>query len=86
MLLELLINQEIDQMKQAETTVSRKNLHYAIGLVIFVILLVLAIQFPLSKFGQSQNTSIDASKLVAGSAEKFAFLSGQGAQRSVGST
>ncbi len=69
-------------MKPNEFTISRK-LIYAIG---FVILLIVAVRFPLSKLGQSPNTSIDASNLVAGSGEKFAFLSGQGGQRSIGST
>ena len=72
-------------MKPTELIISRK-LVYAIGFVIFVILLILAVRFPLSRLGQSPNTSIDSSNLVAGSAKKFAFLSGQGGQRSVGST
>ena len=72
-------------MKPNENTISRK-LIYALGFVIFVILLILAARFPLSRLGQSPNTSIDASNLVAGSPEKFAFLSGQGGQRSIGST
>ena len=72
-------------MKQNAIIISRK-LIYAVGFVIFAILLILAVRFPLSRLEQSENTSIDASNLVAGSAEKFAFLSGKGGQRSVGST
>ena len=73
-------------MKQTEITVSRKPIYFTIGFVIFVILLILAVQFPLSNSEQSPNASIDTSNLIAGSPEKFAFLSGQGGQRSVGST
>ncbi len=74
-------------MQQNETTVSGKNLHYAIGLVIFVILLVLAIKFPLFGSGHSPNAAFtDGTDLPAGSPEKFAWLSGQGGERSVGST
>ena len=72
-------------MKPNELTISRK-LIYAMGFVIFVILLILAVRFPLSRLGPSPNNSIDGSNLVAGSGEKFAFLSGQGGERSVGST
>ena len=73
-------------MNQNKITVSRK-LVYAIGLVIFGILLILAVRFPFSRSGQSLDAaSIEGSDPSAGSAEKFTFLSGQGAQRSVGST
>ena len=68
-------------MKQNEFIISRK-LIYALGFVIIAILLILAVRFPLSGLGQSSNTS----NLVAGSPEKFAFLSGQGGERSIGST
>ena len=73
-------------MQQNEITASRKTVNYTIGFVILVILLVVAIKFPLSGSGQSPNTSFDSSDLVAGSPEKFALLSGQGEQRSIGST
>ena len=74
-------------MKQTEVTVSRKPANYAIGFVIFVLLLVLAIKFPFSGSGHSPNaTSIEDSDFTAGSPEKFALLSGQGGERSVGST
>lgn len=73
-------------MNQNKITVSRK-LVYAVGIVIFAALLILAIRFLLSGSGQSSDAaSIEAPDLAAGSAERFAFLSGQGAQRSVGST
>ena len=74
-------------MQQNEIKVSRKPIIFAIGFVIFVILLVLAFKFPLFRLGHSPNAaSIEDSDLAAGSPEKFAFLSGQGAQRSIGST
>lgn len=72
-------------MNVKEFTVSKK-LVSVIGFAIFAILLILAVRFPLSGSGQSPNTATDASNPVAGSPEKFAFLSGQGGQRSVGST
>lgn len=72
-------------MKQNEIIISRKHI-YALGFVIFAILLILVVRFPFSGLGLSPNTSIDSSNLVAGSPEKFAFLSGHGGQRSVGST
>ncbi len=73
-------------MRQQEIKVSKK-LVYVIGFVIFVALLILAIGFPLSGPGRQSNTASTAdSDLVAGSSEKFTLLSGQGGQRSVGST
>ena len=73
-------------MNQNKITVSKK-LIYAIGFVLFATLLILAIRFPLSGSGRSPNAaSIEGSGLEAGSAEKFALLSGQSGQRSVGST
>ena len=73
-------------MKRNEIRIP-KNLVYAFGFVIFVALLILAVRFPLTRLGQSPDAvSIKSSDLVPGSAEKFAFLSGQGAQRSIGST
>jgi hypothetical protein len=72
-------------MKVKEFTVSKK-LVYVIGLVIFATLLILAVRYPLSKLGQSPNTSTDASNLIEGSPEKFAFLSGESGERSIGST
>lgn len=73
-------------MEPNKITDSRKSAKYAMGLVIFAILLVVAIKFPLPRSRQSPNILTDASNLVAGSLEKFALLSGQSGQRSVGST
>lgn len=71
-------------MKQHEISVRRK-LVYAGGFVIFAVLLVLAIRFPLAISGKpSDAAAIDGPP--AGSVEKFALLSGQSGQRSVGST
>ena len=72
-------------MKTNEPVVPKK-LVYMIALVIFAVLLILAVRFPLSRSGQSPNTFIDASNLVAGSPEKFALLSGQNGRGSIGST
>jgi len=73
-------------MNQKQITVPRK-LVYALGFAIFVVLLILAVRFPLSRSARSTDAaSMAGSNLPAGSAEKFAFLSGQGTQRSVGST
>ena len=80
------MNKGVEQMRQNEITISKK-LVYVIGFVIFAILLILAVRFPLSRSGQTPDAaSTEASDLAAGSAEKFALLSGQGGQRSVGST
>ncbi len=73
-------------MQQNKTTIPRK-FAYAIGFVIFVVLLVLAIRFPFSESAPSPNAAFTGgSNLIAGSPEKFALLSGQSSQRSVGST
>jgi hypothetical protein len=74
-------------MQQNEITVSRKPIIYAIGFLIFAFLLILAIKFSFSRSGHSPNAvSTEDSELAAVSLEKFALLSGQGGQRSVGST
>ena len=72
-------------MNNKELVVSKKTVYtIAISLVILVALLLFGGKFSILGFGQSHNAvSID---LVAGSPEKFAFLSGKGSQRSVGST
>lgn len=73
-------------MRQQEIRVSKK-LVYVIGFVIFVALLILAVRFPPSGSREfPEATSTEGSVLAAGSTGKFAFLSGQGAQRSIGST
>lgn len=71
-------------MSTNETTRPRK-LTYAIAagavlLGIFISVSVLVSQRP------PGNASVQSANLVAGSPEKFAFLSGQGGERSVGST
>lgn len=73
-------------MRQNRTILPRK-LAYAIGFVIFAILLALAIKFPLPESASSPSTiPTDGSNFIAGSPEKFALLSGKSGQRSVGST
>ena len=71
-------------MSKNETTLPRKLIYaIAIGAVFLGIVISVGVW-------KSQRPSIDASvqsvNLPAGSAEKFAFLSGQGGERSVGST
>ena len=74
-------------MKQTGIVASRKPSYYAIRFVIFAILLILAIRFPLSGSGRSPHPEpMNGSDLVAGSPEKFALLSGRGGERSIGST
>lgn len=73
-------------MQQNKITIPRK-FAYFIGFVIFAILLILAIKFPFSESTSSPNAAFtENSSLIAGSLEKFALLSGQSGQRSVGST
>ncbi len=73
-------------MQQNKITIPRK-FAYAAGFVVFAILLVLAIKFPLSGQATSSNAAFTENPiLIAGSLEKFSLLSGQSGQRSVGST
>ena len=76
-------------MSPNEIAVSRK-LVYGVSVTLGIILLLLLFGGKLSAFGfgRSQNaaSAVDDTRLAAGSAEKFAYLSGQGEQRSVGST
>jgi hypothetical protein len=72
-------------MKRNEITVPR-NIVYAIGFVILVIFLVIGGKSSPPTVGQSQGTTERGAGLAAGSAEQFAFLSGESGQRSVGST
>ena len=78
-------------MSSNKIVVSKKLVYgvaVAVGILIFILLF--GGKFSAFSFGRSQNTSgtgtVDSTKLVAGSVEKFAFLSGQTGQRSVGST
>ncbi|MCI0556636.1 MAG: hypothetical protein L0287_37325 [Anaerolineae bacterium] len=79
-------------MNQNEITVSRKLVYViAIGLVALIALLLSVGKFPAFDFGRSNNetannANVDTPQLVTGSQEKFAYLSGQGQPRSVGST
>ena len=71
-------------MSKNEITVPRKFVYaIAIGAVLLGIIFSVSVwksQRP------SANASIQSANLAAGSAEKFALLSGQSGQRSVGST
>ena len=72
-------------MNSTEIVISRKLVYAVItGLLILVALLLFGEKLSIPGFGQSDNAS--STELAAGSQEKFAFLSGQGSQRSVGST
>ena len=78
-------------MNGNEIKVSRKFVNAAIiALVILAALWLFGGKFRAFDFGQSQNTAgagtVNSTNLVAGSAEKFAYLSGKGEKRSVGST
>ncbi len=79
-------------MKQNEITVSRKIVYAgAIGLVALIALLLSVGKFSAFDFGRSSNgatnnASVDTPQLVAGSPEKFDYLSGHSQPRSVGST
>jgi len=72
-------------MKATEIVISRKLVYRIVtGLVILVALLLFGGKFSIPGFGQSPIAA--GIELVAGSTEKFAFLSGQDTQRSVEST
>ena len=69
-------------MTTTEITVSKKFVYgIGIGFVILIALLLFA-----GKSWISNSPSVKENKLIAGSSEKFALLSGQGPPRSVGST
>ena len=73
-------DKETNEMNSTEIVISKKVVYaVTIGLLILIALLLFV-----PGFGQSNNAS--STDLAAGSQEKFAFLSGQGSQRSVGST
>ena len=80
-------------MKSTEIVVSKK-LVYGIGIVLITLaaLTLFGGKFSAFDFGRSQNSAgtgtapADSINLAAGSTEKFAFLSGKGEKRSVGST
>jgi len=69
-------------MSTSEIVVSKKLVYgIGIGLVALVALVLFG-----GKSLISNRASVNGNELIAGSSEKFAFLSGQGPQRSVGST
>ena len=72
-------------MDKNQIVVPRKQI-YAVAIMLGVLIALYFVGGGLSllRFSRSQNTK--GVELVAGSQEKFAFLSGQGEQRSVGST
>jgi len=79
-------------MKQNQITVSRKLVYTAaIGLVALIVLLLSVGKFSAFDFGRSSNeasnnASVVIPQLVAGSQEKFDYLSGHGQPRSVPSS
>jgi len=74
-------------MRRNEFTVFRKLINaLIIAVVILAALLLSRGEFAFLGLGRSQDTADGASSLAAGSAEKFALLSGQGGERSIGST
>ena len=72
-------------MNSTEIVISKK-LVYAIALVLVILVAVLLFAGKISIFGFGHSNNVSSTNLVAGSQEKFAFLSGKGSQRSVGST
>ena len=71
-------------MSRNETTLPRK-LIYAIAIGAVLLGIIFSVRVWKSQ-RSSTNASIQSANLTAGSAEKFAFLSGQGGERSIGST
>lgn len=72
-------------MNTKEMNVS-KNPIYTIVLALVILIAVLLFVGKLSILGFGQSDEAVGNDLVSGSPEKFAFLSGKGSQRSVGST
>lgn len=72
-------------MNAKETGISKKSVYtIVLGIVLLVALLWFGGRLSISGIGQSEE--VVSTNLVPGSPEKFAFLSGKGSQRSVGST
>ena len=72
-------------MNTKEIVISKKTVYMiALAVVILTALILFGEKLSILGFGQSKN--VPSTELAAGSQEKFAFLSGQGSQRSVGST
>jgi hypothetical protein len=72
-------------MNTKEMVISKKTV-YTIGLGLVLLVAVLLFGGKLSVLGFGQSDGAVSTNLVAGSPEKFAFLSGKGGQRSIGST
>lgn len=72
-------------MNTKEIGVSKKTV-YTIGLGLILLVAVLLLGGKLSVPGFGQPDEVVSTNLIDGSPEKFAFLSGKGGQRSVGST
>jgi hypothetical protein len=75
----------MDWMNTKEIVISKKTVYtILLGLVLLVALLWFGGRLSIPSIGQSDEAV--SNDLVPGSQEKFAFLSGKGSQRSVGST
>ena len=71
-------------MSRNETTLPRK-LIYAIAIGAVLLGTIISVSVWVSQRSPI-NASVQGANLIAGSPEKFAFLSGQGGERSIGST
>jgi len=72
-------------MNSKEIVVSKKTV-FAIALVLVALVAVIVYGGKVSILGFGKSDRVDSSKLVAGSSEKIALLSGHGTQGNVGST
>jgi hypothetical protein len=72
-------------MNSKEIHISKKIV-YTIALALVLLVATLLFGGKLSTLGFGQSDKPVSTNLVPGSPEKFAFLSGKGSQRSVGST
>jgi hypothetical protein len=72
-------------MKSNEIVISKKTV-YTIAVVVAILTALVVFGGKFSILGVGQASDVDATKLIAGSPEKFAVLSSHGTQGSVGST
>ena len=72
-------------MNTREIVISKKTV-YTIALALVILVAVLLFAGKISIFGFGHSNNVSSINLITGSQEKFAFLSGKGSQRSVGST
>lgn len=72
-------------MDTKEIGISKKTI-YTIALAFVILIALLLFGGKLSVHGFGSSDKAVSNDLIAGSPEKFAFLSGKGSQRSVGST